>query len=228
MNIMDSLSASVEDYLKNIFVLTEHGQPAATTALAEKLQIAPASVTGMLKKLAGVNPPLVIYRKHQGATLTPEGQRSALTVIRRHRLLETWLVHTLAYTWDEVHQEACRLEHCISAEFESRIAAALGNPLRDPHGDPIPNADLVMPTDTNSKPLSSLRSGQRGILVRVSDSNPEFLRYIAEIGLLPGSHITVTNFSPFDNNITVCVDEKPAMVLGLAVTFKILVELSPD
>ena len=219
----ENLTPSIQDYLKHIFALTAEGQPASTTALSERMNIAPASVTGMVQKLAAFTPPLVDYRKHQGVTLTPEGQRAALEVIRHHRLLETWLVHSMGYTWDAVHEEACRLEHAISEDFEARIAAALGNPSRDPHGDPIPDADLVLPGD-ESHPLSSLRPGQRAVILRVNDDDPNFLRHLANLGLVPGTHLTVTAYSPFDNNLTIQVDGMEPVVHGLAVTYKIYVE----
>src|SRR5215212_7912530 len=154
-----NITISIQDYLKHIYELTESGETASTNALAQKLHIKPASVTGMVQKLASAKPALVEYQKHQGVTLTEEGQKAALEVIRHHRLVEAWLVQTLGYSWDEVHEEAERLEHVISEDFERRIAAAMGHPVRDPHGEPIPTADLQMPLDA-STPLSSLRPGQ--------------------------------------------------------------------
>jgi len=139
------LSISTQDYLKTIYDLTRAGKPAATTALASRLGIAPASVTGMLQHLAADRPALIDYRKHHGVTLTAAGERAALEVIRHHRLLETYLVEILGYTPDEVHEEACRLEHVISEQFEARIADLLGHPTRDPHGEPIPDANLILP-----------------------------------------------------------------------------------
>src|SRR4026207_1079142 len=140
-----TLTISIQDYLKNIYELTESGESASTNALATKLKIKPASVTGMVQKLASSKPALVEYQKHQGVTLTKEGRKAALEVIRHHRLIETWLVQTLGYSWDEVHEEAERLEHVISEDFERRIAAALGHPMRDPHGQLIPTGDLKNP-----------------------------------------------------------------------------------
>src|SRR3989337_802919 len=137
-----TLTISTQDYLKNIYELTESGESASTNALAQKLNIKPASVTGMVQKLASAKPALVEYQKHQGVTLTKEGKKAALEVIRHHRLLEAWLVQTLGYSWDEVHSEAERLEHVISEQFEARIATALGNPVRGPHGELIPTAEL--------------------------------------------------------------------------------------
>src|SRR5512138_2927124 len=151
-----NITISTQDYLKRIYELTENGESASTNALAQKLNIKPASVTGMMQKLASAKPALVEYQKHQGVTLTRDGRKAALEVIRHHRLLEAWLVQTLGYSWDEVHAEAEQLEHVISENFEQRIAAALGHPARDPHGELIPTADLIMPLDA-STPLSALR-----------------------------------------------------------------------
>ena len=220
----DPLTQSIQDYLKHIFELTEDGNPASTNDLAARLGVRPASVTGMVQKLASTEPPLVDYQKHQGVTLTPDGERAALEVLRHHRLLETWLVQSLGYTWDEVHEEACRLEHVISEDFEARMAAALGNPSRDPHGDPIPDADLVMPSD-ETLPLASLRPAQKAVLLRVNDEEPAFLRHLEELGLIPGAKLEITSFSSFDNNLTVAVNGHPAAVLGLAITSKIYVEV---
>ena len=222
--IKDPLTQSIQDYLKNIFELTEDGNPASTNDLAARLGIAPASVTGMVQKLAAVEPPLVNYRRHHGVTLTPDGELAALEVLRHHRLLESWLVQSLGYSWDEVHEEACRLEHVISEDFEARMAAALGNPSRDPHGDPIPNAELVMPSD-ETRPLASLRPSQKAVVLRVNDEDPALLRHLEELGLTPGAKLEITSFSSFDNNLTVAVNGHPAAVLGLAITSKIFVEV---
>src|ERR1041385_2631379 len=177
------LTISIQDYLKNIYELTENGESASTNALAEKLNIKPGSVTGMIQKLASAKPALVEYQKHQGVTLTKEGKKAALEVIRHHRLLEAWLVQTLGYSWDEVHEEAERLEHVISEDFERRIAAAMGHPVRDPHGEPIPTADLKMPFD-ESNPLSALRPNQKATIKRVKASDSKLLRYLEGLGLI--------------------------------------------
>lgn len=216
------LTQSTQDYLKHIFELTEDGTPASTNDLAGRLGVKPASVTGMIQKLASAEPPLVEYQKHQGVTLTPEGEQAALEVLRHHRLLESWLVQSLGYSWDEVHEEACRLEHVISEDFEARMAAALGNPERDPHGAPIPTAELVMPND-EALPLSSLRPMQQAIVLRVNDEDSALLRHLKELGLVPGVQLTVMAHSPFDNNLTVKVEEKTT-VIGLKITSKIFVE----
>src|SRR5688500_6347105 len=219
-----TLTISIQDYLKNIYELTENGENASTNALAQRLSIKPASVTGMVQKLASAKPALVEYQKHQGVTLTKDGKKAALEVIRHHRLLEAWLVQTLGYTWDEVHEEAERLEHVISEDFESRIAAAMGHPNRDPHGEPIPTADLKMPMD-ESMPLSALRPNQKAKVRRVKAADTEMLRYLEGLGLIPGVQIEVKNYSPFDHNLTVKIGRKSS-VLGLNITSKIYVEES--
>jgi DtxR family Mn-dependent transcriptional regulator len=218
------LTISIQDYLKNIYELTENGESASTNALAKKLNISAPSVTGMVQKLASAKPALVEYQKHQGVTLTKEGKRAALEVIRHHRLLEAWLVQTLGYSWDEVHEEAERLEHVISEDFESRIAAAMGHPIRDPHGEPIPTADLKMPLD-DLTPLSALRPKQKAIIKRVKASEPELLRYLNGLGLVPGAQIEVKDYSPFDHNLTIKAGRK-SFVLGMNITSKVYIEES--
>jgi DtxR family Mn-dependent transcriptional regulator len=220
--MQQTLTISIQDYLKNIYELTEDGEVASTTALAKKLHISPPSVTGMVQKLASAKPALVEYQKHQGVTLTNEGKKAALEVIRHHRLIEAWLVQTLGYSWDEVHAEAERLEHVISEDFERRIAAAMGHPIRDPHGEPIPTADLKMPL-VDSTPLSSLRPNQSATIQRVKSADPDLLRHLDELGLIPGAQLEVKDYSPYDHNLTVKVGQKTT-VLGLNITNKIFIE----
>ncbi len=220
--MVKKLTVSSQDYLKNIYELTENGENASTTALAAKLKVSPPSVTGMIQKLSTEKPPLVEYQKHQGVTLTKDGKKAALEVIRHHRLLEAWLVQTLGYSWDEVHEEAERLEHVISEDFERRIAAAMGHPLRDPHGELIPTADLKMPRE-NSIPLSALRPNQKGTVQCVKAGDVELLRHLESLGLVPGVEIEVSDYSQFDHNLTVRVGKKTS-VLGLNVTNKVFIE----
>ena len=217
-----TLTISIQDYLKNIYELTENGETASTNALAKKLNISPPSVTGMVQKLALAKPALVEYQKHQGVTLTKEGRKAALEVIRHHRLLEAWLVQTLGYSWDEVHEEAERLEHVISEDFERRIATAMGHPVRDPHGELIPTEDLKMPLD-DSTPLSTLRPTQTATIQRIKAPDRELLRYLEGLGLVPGAQIEVKDYSPFDHNLTIKIGRK-TFVLGLSITSKIFVE----
>ena len=218
------ITQSIQDYLKHIYELNENGGSASTNDLAARLNIAPASVTGMLQKLANSAPPLVIYKKHQGVTLTRNGEKAALEVIRHHRLLETFLVNTLGYSWDEVHREADKLEHVISEDFEARMAKALGNPTRDPHGELIPTADLTMPAD-ESCPLASLRTDETATVKRVSDDDPALLRHLREIGVVPEVKITIKNYSEFDGNLTIKIEgQKLNVVLGTAVTSQVFVD----
>ena len=219
-----TITISIQDYLKNIYELTENGESASTNALAKKMNVRAPSVTGMVQKMASSKPALVDYHKHQGVTLTKEGKRAALEVIRHHRLLEAWLVQTLGYSWDEVHEEAERLEHVISEDFERRIAAAMGHPTRDPHGELIPTADLTMPPD-ESTPLSSLRPKQTAVIKRVIASDADLLRYLDEIDLVPNTEVEVKDYSPFDHNLTIKVGRK-SFVLGLNITNKIFVEVN--
>lgn len=220
----ETITQSTQDYLKHIYELNESGSTASTNDIAARLNIAPASVTGMLQKLASSNPPLVVYKKHQGVTLTKSGEKAALEVIRHHRLLETFLVNNLGYSWDEVHREADRLEHVISEDFEARMAEALGHPTRDPHGELIPTADLVMPTD-ESCPLASLRTDETATVKRVSDDDPALLRHLREIGVIPEVKLTVKNYSEFDGNLTIKVSgQKSNVVLGRTITNQIFVE----
>jgi DtxR family transcriptional regulator, Mn-dependent transcriptional regulator len=220
----EALTDSIQDYLKIIYELTESGVTASTTAVAKRLGIAPGSVTGMVQKLSSLRPALVSYRKYQGVTLTDAGRRAALEVIRHHRLIEAWLVQTLGYSWDEVHNEAEKLEHVISEDFEMRIAAALGNPERDPHGEPIPSVDLVMPVD-DSVPLSSLQPDQEAIVCRVNAQDLALLRHLEELRLTPGIRVKVLVMSPFDQVMHLQVQGlNEALVLGPAITSRVFVE----
>jgi DtxR family Mn-dependent transcriptional regulator len=157
------LSSAVEDYLKAIYELGERG--VKTQALADALEVSPASVTGMLQKLASLK--LVAYQKYQGVSLTPAGQRIALETLRHHRLIETYLAQALGYAWHEVHDEAEKLEHHISEDFEDRIASMLGHPTHDPHGDPIPRRDGSLPADLGW-PLTDLEVGQTATITRIT------------------------------------------------------------
>jgi DtxR family Mn-dependent transcriptional regulator len=220
-----SRSQSVEDYLKAVYELTRDAERASTNALAEYLDVAAASVTGMLQKLAESDPPLLQYLKHRGVQLTKEGEKVALETIRHHRLIELFLHEILGYDWDEVHEEADRLEHFISERFEERIAAALGNPQHDPHGDPIPGADLTLP-DAPQTPLSALRAGDKASVTRVRDTQAELLRHLSELGVVPGARIEVSDYSEFDGNLHLHVKGKDEeIVLGMRVTNQVYVDL---
>jgi DtxR family Mn-dependent transcriptional regulator len=222
----ETLTISTQNYLKAIYDLTASGEPASTNALASRLRIAPASVTGMVQKLAAARPALVKYRKHQGVTLTAKGKRAALEVIRHHRLIETYLVNALGYSWDEVHKEAEKLEHVISEDLEARMANALGNPARDPHGDPIPSADLTMPP-TQDVPLSQLRPRQQAIVRRVRNDDAALLRHLQSLGMVPGARLRALAQSPFDGNLRLSL-KGSEITLGRAVTSQIFVEVQQE
>jgi DtxR family Mn-dependent transcriptional regulator len=200
-----SLTAAVEDYIKAIYTLESRGDGATTTALAERLEVRPASVSGMLPKLTELG--LVEHEPYRGVRLTDRGRRVALEVVRHHRLLELFLVESLGMTWDEVHAEAEVLEHVISEELEELIAAKLGNPEFDPHGDPIPSRELTVPDD-ESRTLYALEPGDRSTFVRVSDSDPAMLRYLSERGIAPGAAVEMIERQPFDGPVSVRVGDR--------------------
>jgi DtxR family Mn-dependent transcriptional regulator len=221
----DNLTHAIEDYLKTIYDLcATHGR-ATTNQIAERLGVTPASVTNMIKKLSITRPPLLEYRKHRGVVLTPDGNKVALEILRHHRLLEMFLHQTLGYGWDEVHEEADRLEHVISEEFEERMAESLGHPAHDPHGHPIPTRELELPLIAASS-LSSLRRGQQALVKRVPDDDSDLLRYLSELGLIPGVYLTVLAYSPFDDNLKIQIEGQPtAVVLVPAITERVFVEV---
>ncbi len=221
----EHLSEAIQDYLKTIYELSPEDQPTSTNQIAEHLNVAPASVTGMLKRLAGMEPPLVMYRKHHGVHLTEEGRRVSLQILRKHRLLELFLVQVLGYTWDEVHEEAERLEHAISFRFGDRLARLLGEPDFDPHGDPIPGRDLQLPV-MQTIPLSDTLPGQRVLVRRVPTNNPALLRYLGEMGVLPGAEIVVVAHIPFDRTVRIRVmGDGCEHVLGAEISVLLQVEI---
>jgi DtxR family Mn-dependent transcriptional regulator len=197
-------SEAIEDYLKAIYALSQRsGGSVGTSELAGRLGVAPATATAMLKRLDGLG--LVRHQPYHGVNLTPAGEKVALEVVRHHRLLESYLSEALGMPWDRVHEEAEVLEHYISEELEGLIAAKLGEPSHDPHGDPIPGPDLVAPGD-DSMPLESIREGQSVTFTRVSDSDPEMLRYLAEQGITPGVKLEVTGRQPFEGPLLIEVE----------------------
>jgi DtxR family Mn-dependent transcriptional regulator len=203
---------AVEDYSKAIFSLeSRNDQPVSTNALAERLGITPGSVSAMLKRLDELG--LITHVPYRGVRLTADGRRIALEVIRHHRLLESYLSEALGMPWDRVHAEAEVLEHVLSDDLEELIAAKLGNPTVDPHGDPIPTADLQLeerPTDR----MESLDAGDEGLFVRVSDSDPEMLRYLAERGISPGDRFVIRERQPFGGPLFVRFGEREHAIGG--------------
>jgi DtxR family Mn-dependent transcriptional regulator len=194
------LSESIENYAKAIYALEQRGdRPVTTNALAARLDVTAASASSMVKKLAELE--LVTHEPYKGVRLTEKGMRVALEVLRHHRLLELYLAESLGVPWDRVHDEAEVLEHVLSEELEELIAAKLGNPTHDPHGDPIPSRELRI-TEEQTESLASLDVGTRGVFVRVSDTDPEMLRYLAERGITPGDRFEVVERQPFDGPLS--------------------------
>ena len=197
-------SSAVEDYSKAIYTLEHRGDgPVSTNALAERLGVTAASASGMVKRLGELG--LVTHQPYRGVTLTEAGQRVALEVIRHHRLLELYLVESLGVPWDRVHDEAEVLEHVLSEELEELIAAKLGDPTHDPHGDPIPTRDLTI-EEAVTESLQTLGAGARGTFTRISDSDPSMLRYLAELGIAPGAELEVVERQPFGGPLFVRID----------------------
>jgi DtxR family Mn-dependent transcriptional regulator len=205
-----AITPAVEDYVKAVYLLETEGSGATTTSLAERLGVQPGSVSGMVRKLVALG--LAKHEPYRGVTLTAAGRRVALEVIRHHRLLELYLVESLGMSWDEVHDEAEILEHVLSDELEELIAAKLGNPTIDPHGDPIPSPELTLKRD-DSRRLYDLEPGGAGTFVRVSDADPKMLRFLAERGIVPGTKLRLLERQPFDGPVTVKLNGKQA-VLG--------------
>lgn len=200
-----ALSRSVEDYLKAIYQLAEPSGEAATTAIAERLDVAPASVTGMIKRMAEAG--LLEHEPYRGVQLTPQGRTAALAVLRRHRILETYLITKLGYDWSNVHEEAERLEHAVSDELVERMAFALGQPQYDPHGAPIPTREGEIEQLAYVR-LADVEVGARVALRQVGDEDSERLRYLKSLGLLPMVEMTVLDKQPFGGPITLRLGSK--------------------
>jgi DtxR family transcriptional regulator, Mn-dependent transcriptional regulator len=194
-------SSSIEDYVKVIYSFTEwQDKPITSTQLAQRLGVANSSVSEMVRKLKDQG--LVLHKPYSAITLTPEGVRLALSMVRRHRLIETYLVQDLGYSWDEVHDEAELLEHAVSDTFIERMAAKLGNPTRDPHGDPIPSADGTVQVPLAHR-MSELDDGHTGRITRISDENPDLLRYLASEEIDLDSDVEVVGRKPFGGALIV-------------------------
>lgn len=222
----DSLShQAIEDYVKTIYTLAQEESPVSTSRVATARSVKPASATSMIQRLAKLN--LVNYEKHYGVTLTETGEKLALEVIRHHRLLELYLMEALGFRWDEVHEQADILEHVISEKMEERIAAALNYPTFDPHGDPIPALDGSMAA-LNTTALSDVPVGERARVARIlDDSNSELLRYLAGLGLVPGTEVRVAVVAPFLGPLTIEMG-KTSQVIGRNLADHILVERLAD
>jgi DtxR family Mn-dependent transcriptional regulator len=222
MSLHRERTSAIQDYAKAIYALEHrHGEAVTTNALAERLGVTAASASGMVKRLGELG--LVEHRPYRGVSLTTEGQRVALEVMRHHRLLELYLVKSLGVPWDRVHAEAEVLEHVLSDELEELIAAKLGDPTLDPHGDPIPSRDLTI-EERPTESLQALTAGDRGVFTRISDSDPDMLRFLAERGIAPGADFKVVEKQPFDGPLFVQFGDD-VHVLGGALARAMRVEL---
>ncbi|HEY2065862.1 MAG TPA: metal-dependent transcriptional regulator [Gemmatimonadaceae bacterium] len=215
-----TLSGPVEDYLKVIYDLERVGQPAFTNHIADRLAISPASVSGMVRRLADLG--LITHEPYRGVRLTGDGRRAALRTLRRHRILECYLTEVLGYAWDGVHVEAERLEHAASEELIERMAAALGDPVHDPHGAPIPTRDGRV-EEPMLRTLAEAGRDEQVRVRRVLDEDAPRLRYLAELGIRPGALVRVLDKAPFDGPITLWV-EGASRAIGVALAAQVFVE----
>ena len=215
----EPLTAPVEDYLKAIYAFERDSGAAATNDIAQRLSIAPASVSGMVQRLAEQG--LVEYERYKGVRLTTAGRKAALRTLRRHRVIEAYLVNALGYGWDSVHEEAEQLEHAASDTLIDRMAAAIGEPRTDPHGAPIPTREGKI-DETVHQSLAEAAVGSRTRVVRVGDEDPGLLRYLDSLGLRPGTEVVLTDRAPFDGPLTIKVGTETQQV-GSALAARVLV-----
>lgn len=215
----ESLTGPVEDYLKAIYAIGRGSVSVATNDIAQRLELTPASVSGMVRRLAEQG--LVSYERYRGVTLTDAGRRAALRTLRRHRVIEAYLSGALDYPWDRVHAEAERLEHAASDELVDRMAAAIGEPVVDPHGAPIPSREGLM-DETEYFSLAELGAGYGARVVRVSDDDPEMLRYLDELHIIPGAEVVVISKAPYDGPIDLRVAGS-LLSIGPALASQVLV-----
>jgi DtxR family Mn-dependent transcriptional regulator len=218
------LSGPVEDYLKAIYDLERGAQPATTNDIALRLAISPASVSGMVRRLADQG--LITHEPYRGVRLTEDGRRAALRTLRRHRILECYLTEVLGYPWDRVHDEAEQLEHTASEELIERMASALGDPTHDPHGAPIPSREGEV-DETTLRALADVTTGERVRVRQVMDKDAERLRYLAELGIRPGAMLRILERAPFDGPITIGVGRSGGgvtRVIGPVLAAQVFVE----
>lgn len=215
-------SPSIEDYLKTIYKLENQngGPPVSTGAVAQAMDVSPASASNMIKRLDELD--FLTYEAYEGATLTDHGRTVALEVLRHHRLLELYLKEVMKFSWDEVHEEAEILEHHISERFEDRIEEMLGNPSRDPHGHPIPGRDGTV-DELPTRRLDDLSEGERTSIDHIADEDGELLRLLEQRGLLPGATVEVVETRPLDGLLVVAVDGEEQLI-GQPVAKKVVVE----
>lgn len=213
------LTASVENYLKTIYAISERGAPATITGLAARLRVSVPSVSGMIRRLAAQG--MLSHKPYRGIRLTQAGRQSALSILRRHRVIETYLAEVLGYSWDRIHDEAERLEHASSDELVERMAERLGWPSADPHGSPIPARDGSVESPA-SRRLDTLQVGDRGRVVRVANESAAMLRYLDELELRPGTRLQVTGRAPFGGPITFRVNGRKRAI-GQVLAARVLV-----
>jgi DtxR family Mn-dependent transcriptional regulator len=216
----ENLTGPVEDYLKTIYEIGRGTVAVATNDIAQRLNIAPASVSGMVRRLADQG--LLGYERYRGVTLTEAGRRAALRTIRRHRIIESYLSSALEYPWDRVHDEAERLEHAASDELVDRMAEAIGEPVVDPHGAPIPSREGLV-DETVYLTLDELGAGYGARVVRVSDDDPEMLRYLAELEIIPGAEVIIVSRAPYQGPISLKIDGH-LLAIGPALAGQVMVE----
>ena len=203
-NVTEPLTEAIQHYLREVYKLEAGGTRATTTNVAEAMEVSAASASAMLKRLAALE--LLEHIPYRGVALTDEGRRVALEVIRHHRLLEQYLAETLGVPIDQVHEEADRLEHALSEEVEKRIDASLGYPTHDPHGHPIPDAELRLAPGGSYRTIGSLEPGEASLVAHVPDGDAELLRYLNGLGLVPGNKIEVAAHAPFGGPVTLRTD----------------------
>ena len=216
----DELTAPVEDYLKVIYEIELGGGAAATNDIAQRLSIAPASVSGMVRRLADQG--LIRHERYHGVRLTDSGRRAALRTLRRHRVIESYLVRALGYPWDRVHEEAERLEHSASDELIDRMATAIGEPAVDPHGAPIPTREGSV-DERRHLSLADLEVGQCARIMRVSDEDAQRLRYLAELDIVLDAQVEVVARAPFEGPLTLRLGTRER-ILGRTLAAQVLVE----
>lgn len=222
--VRPNYSEAIEDFLKAIYLLQQEHERVQTSMLADALGITAPSTTEMAKKLAKAN--LVVHEPYRGIQLTQAGERIALEIIRHHRLIELFLVEALGYAWDEVHEEAERMEHAVSERLAERIAEYLSNPRFDPHGDPIPSAEGSVAARALTS-LSEWSLHQQGRVARLVDQSPDMLRYLAEKGLIVGASVQVVARDPFDGPLSLVVNDE-AQIIGKNVAAHVLIDRIDD
>lgn len=215
------LSQSIQDYLKTIYKLEEHGS-STTMAISKMLNVSGASVTGMLKRLSEMK--LVKYGKYKGVTLTEDGKKIALEILRHHRLIELYLKESLGFSLAKVHDEACRLEHYVSEEFVEKIDDMLGHPEFSPMGNPIPSKEGILP-ESHEIPLHDLELNTKAVIKRIGDEDPKMISYFEEIGLLPHQNIEVKDKAPFNGPITIKLNGFDK-IIGMEIAESIFVEIT--